>query len=86
MLNFIKLVKQIKHDYLKGKLKERYIYQDLIAISITPENAEEYEIIEGTFLEEAAYNNNLWEITNTKEEFFLFVTMDEYGIISSHIF
>ena len=86
MLNYIKFVKQIRHDYLKGKLKERYAYQDLIANRITSENAEEYEIIEGTFLEEAAYNNNLWEITNTKEEFFLFVTMDEYGIISSHIF
>lgn len=84
MLNYIKLVKQIRHDYLTGKLKERYTYQDLIANRITSENIEEY-VVDGTFLEEAAYNNNLFEITNTKQEFFLFVTIDDYNFIANYV-
>lgn len=84
MLNYIKLVKQIRQDYLKGKLKERYTYQDLIANRITSENVDEYAV-DGTFLEDAALDGNLYEITNTKEEFFLFVTIDDYNFIANYV-
>lgn len=84
MLNYIELVKQIRRDFLNGEAKDFYSYKDLMAFKITAEDAEEYEI-GGTYLEEAAYTDNLYEVTNDKEEFFLYVTIDEYDFIANYI-
>lgn len=85
MLNYIKLVKQIRRDYLNGNKKETYTYQDLIAIRITEETVEDYEEVGGTYLEEAAYSDNLYLVTNTNNDFELYVTIDEYDFIANYI-
>lgn len=84
MLNYIKLVKQIRRDYLHKKSKDYYRQGDLTARRVLENEIDEYEI-DGTFLEDAVYHNILYEVTNDKEEFFLFVTIDEYDFIANYI-
>ena len=84
MLNYIEVVKQIRRDFLYKDLKDYYRKGDLTARRVLEDEIDEYEI-DGTFLEDAVYHNILYEVSNDKEEFFLYVTIDEYDFIANYI-